>query len=155
MAQATATCTCKYCGGTFYRIKDCQSRKSADDWESWAVIHINVCNECNKKRRAEKYTQENIVAAQESHSLGLPELTGSEKQIAWATTIRMGFIRQIDIRKETIEQKLNDPESVERAKRMLQNMESDVAILLSHTEAAWWIEHRDYKLKDIVRISKM
>ena len=97
MAQATATCTCKYCGGTFYRIKDCQSRKSADDWESWAVIHINVCNECNKKRRAEKYTQENIVAAQESHSLGLPELTGSENrlhgqlQFAWDLFGRLTF----------------------------------------------------------------
>lgn len=155
MAQATAICTCKYCGREFIRIKDCYNRKDADEWEAWAVDHINTCNECSKKRRAEKYAQENVVAAQESNSLGLPELTGSEKQIAWATTIRMKFIHQINLRKETIEKKLNEPEAVDRAKRMLQSMESDVAVLLSRTEAAWWIENRDYKLKDIVRISKM
>lgn len=155
MAQATATCTCKYCGGTFYRIKDCHSRKSADDWESWAASNITVCNTCAGKRRREAREQENAAAAQESEAMGLPQLTGSVKQIAWATTIRMKFIQQIRLRMEAVEKRLNGPDVSDRAKKMLQNMESDVTILLSHTDAAWWIENRDCKLKDLMRISKM
>lgn len=48
MAQATAICTCKYCGREFIKIRDCRDREDADEWEAWAVNHINVCNECNK-----------------------------------------------------------------------------------------------------------
>lgn len=155
MAQATATCTCKYCGGTFYRIKDFPSRKSADDWEAWVANNITVCNACAEKRRREEREKENADAAQESESIGLPQLTGSVKQIAWATTIRMKFVQQIRVQMETVEKRLNEPDASDRAKKMLRAMKSDVTILLSHTAAAWWIENRDYKLKDIMRISKM
>lgn len=155
MAQATATCTCKYCGGTFYRIKDFPSRKSADDWEAWAASNITICNTCAGKHRRKEREQENAATAQESEAMGLPQLTGSAKQIAWATTIRMNFVHQIRIQMETVEKRLNEPDASDQAKKMLQTMESDVTILLSHTDAAWWIENRDYKLKDIMRISKM
>lgn len=155
MAQATATCTCKYCGGTFYRIKDCYNRTDADNWEAWAASNITVCNTCAEKRRREVREKENADAAHESEAMGLPQLTGSVKQIAWATTIRMKFVQQIKLRMEAVEKRLNDPDASDRVKKMLQAMESDVTILLSHTEAAWWIENRDCKLKDIMRISKM
>ena len=46
-----------------------------------------ICPECAAAQRAKK--EEAIVAAKAS---GLPELEGSEKQVAWATRIRQSLI---------------------------------------------------------------
>jgi hypothetical protein len=52
-----------------------------------------LCLECWTKKRQEEIKAENEKSAQEAKELGLPELTGSEKQVAWATTIRDKFIK--------------------------------------------------------------
>ncbi len=49
-----------------------------------------ICPECAAAQRAEK-EEEAIVAAKAS---GLPELEGSEKQVAWATRIRQNLITE-------------------------------------------------------------
>jgi hypothetical protein len=48
----------------------------------------NLCYECYKARQAEKHAAESNAAAEAAQSSGLPALSGSEKQIAWAETIR-------------------------------------------------------------------
>ena len=50
----------------------------------------DICPECVAAQRAKK-EEEAIVAAKAS---GLPELEGSEKQVAWATRIRQNLITE-------------------------------------------------------------
>jgi hypothetical protein len=47
-----------------------------------------ACQECRNAAR-------NQQSAEQANSAGLPELTGTEKQIAWATTIRQAFMGQV------------------------------------------------------------
>ncbi len=47
--------------------------------------------------RAKMQDDENEANAAAAREMGLPGITGSEKQIAWAETLRAGFIKKIDI----------------------------------------------------------
>lgn len=127
MAQAKARCTCKYCGNEFTKIKTCGNRREADSWESWAADHYDECPECEAKR----LEAANREAIERSADKGWPELTGSEKQINWANSIREELIEKISneqtvpgmewLRDETIRQ-----------------------IIAMQTKAAWWIDNRVY-----------
>lgn len=55
----------------------------------WMEQHA-VCSECKRKETEEKHRQEYEKALQQSESL--PVLQGSEKQVAWAMTIRQKWI---------------------------------------------------------------
>lgn len=62
---------------------------------------------------------------------GLPELTGSEKQIAWARDIRVGVFRCL--------RELDSYTFDDRTERLLREW---CAALRQPTEAAWWIKRR-------------
>ena len=81
MAKATAICTCKKCGKTFNKVATCHSRREADAYETYAASTYSVCPDCY---RAEQHEQ----ATAEAAKVALPELTGSERQVAWAMDIR-------------------------------------------------------------------
>lgn len=55
----------------------------------WMEQHA-LCSDCNREGMKEKHLQEYKKALQESGSL--PILQGSEKQVAWAITIRQKWI---------------------------------------------------------------
>ena len=60
----------------------------------WRADHwSHECDECKRKRIA----LENEKNAEKNREEGLPALVGSEKQIAWAETIRAGFIADANI----------------------------------------------------------
>lgn len=46
------------------------------------------CYTCYKDKQAKMRSDASLTAAESAKSTGLPALTGSEKQIAWAETIR-------------------------------------------------------------------
>jgi len=73
----------------------------------------------------------------------LPELTGSEKQIAWAKTIRINILVQyedfLDMKKESTS---------------YDKMLAVQAILESTTDSKWWIEHREYETYYIDKLFK-
>ena len=92
MAKATAVCTCSKCGKEFVCTNILQNRNAANDWEHWAIAHYTVCGDCYKAELAEKRQAANAKAAKENAEMGLPSLTGSEKQIAWAEKLRNDFI---------------------------------------------------------------
>lgn len=154
MAKATAKCTCKTCGKTFYRFTNCYNRTKANQWEEWASENITECNECYHKRQLAKREKANIEAAKKAETMNLPKLAGTEKQVAWAETIRMKYMDKINARRAKVSEKAANPETAERAQLQLQNMDKDVAILLSHIDARWWIDNHDWSLKDIMRIVK-
>ena len=96
MAKATATCTCAKCGKTFERSAYRRNRREADEWEAWASLHFDECPGCYRARLAAEREEENQKAAEAAKAAGMPELTGSPKQIAWATTIREKLLTACD-----------------------------------------------------------
>lgn len=54
-----------------------------------------LCPECYKKLQEEARKTADAQAAAEAREMGLPELTGYEKQVAWANKIRAGLVDTI------------------------------------------------------------
>ena len=132
MAKATVTCTCCECGKSFTASKILASRDQANNWEEWAKSNIIQCDECRAKSREEEKAAANAKAAEAAKEFALPELTGSDKQVAWATELRNKFIVAAT---EAAQSKIgNDPiESKDMA---------DFAgyIVLKRTSASDWID---------------
>lgn len=107
-----------------------------------AAIEAQECPAC-RKHKAEQ-------AAQQS---GLPALTGSDKQIAWASDIRSKMIEALNIsadKARTIlariandEAATTDPAKVEAAKVECEDNLASITAILAITDARWWIDHRD------------
>lgn len=91
MAKAIAICRCATCGKEFEQSAVKRNRREADKWEEWAVSYYDECSECYQKRKERQREEENQKAAELATEAGLPKLTGSDKQVAWAESIRMGF----------------------------------------------------------------
>ncbi len=51
-----------------------------------------LCPECHKKERQREKEEAEKVAAEKTVEMDLPALTGTEKQVAWANTIRIDLI---------------------------------------------------------------
>ena len=60
----------------------------------YAFSHL--CPQCAKKERAQQIVEENKNSEVLSKEYGFPELTGSEKQVAWANTIRLDFYNEFE-----------------------------------------------------------
>jgi len=139
MAKATLECTCPECGAKHTWSVTCYNRREADNWEQYHADEANtrLCPECyakaKAKERAEAREAENKAAAEKAGEIGLPELSGSEKQIAWAVSIR---------------QKALDSALMEFAGRTSAGMTDKgcefVAGVITKmsAEAKWWIDHR-------------
>ena len=75
--------------------------------------------------------KQNAQAQQASESRGLSELTGTPKQVAWATTIRENVCKALD--------KVRKIATNDQAKAMIEKWEQGIN---SKTDAAWWIDNR-------------
>lgn len=139
MAKAEIKCTCPECGATHYWSVTCHNRREADRWEELHADDTDrLCPACYAKqqaaKRAEAREAENKAAAETAGALGLPELSGSEKQVAWAVSIR---------------QKALDTALMESAGRTSAGMNDKgrafvVGVIAKMSaEAKWWIDHRD------------
>lgn len=135
MAKATAYCTCSTCKKTFVITAYKRNRTEADSFEQWAVENITECRDCERARI-------NEAARKASEEAGLAELTGSEKQIAWATTIRENVTKDL---REYVESIHNGtcPYLSRMSKDDIKATEDTLDWALGHTESRWWIDHRD------------
>lgn len=57
-------------------------------------IFAGLCPECRIKQKDEEHAKANAEAEKKAAENNLPKLSGSEKQIAWANTIRMKFYEE-------------------------------------------------------------
>ena len=74
----------------------CLYGKEADRQRKIAWYEENgLCPDCYRKQQEEEKKAAAEKAAAEAASLGLPELVGSPKQIAWADKIRVGIVNTI------------------------------------------------------------
>ena len=95
-----------------------------------------LCYECYKAEQAKQRAAESRVAADSAKSSGLPSLTGSEKQIAWAETIRAAAAQSLNAMRPMLQAA---PDANRKA--------ADIAIAiidttLARTSAHDWIESR-------------
>ena len=132
MAKAVATCKCRFCGNTFERVSVKRNTREADSWKSWAERTFDICPACEDRQYAEKVAR----LAEEAKASGLPELTGSPKQIAWAEQIRAGQMKKIDAYLEQAKVAC-DAETLKRIERVLSYIRQNMA------KASWWIDNRN------------
>jgi len=132
MAKAEITCTCAGCGKTFEVERSFSNRRSADEWVEWATSHeyYTECPECYRKRMIQRREDQNKLAAGMSADMGLPELSGSEKQIAWAVKIRFDWL-------------MGDYCHFDKLQDEGKNIIMEWLRLDDHTTAKFWIENRD------------
>lgn len=117
------------CGHTeerqlYGKIKD---RESKSSW-----LETQKCYECQKEEKNRKAREDNA-------KLGLPKLIGSEKQIAWAETIRAEKIKFLDETLNFFDISRVKPEKLEAAKWIY----SEIAKIKNETSAKYWIENKD------------
>lgn len=120
------TCGQKYSRPTYTSTATSETKRF---WREKEGTAYGICSECYKKEQTEKREK----AMSES---GLPELTGSEKQIEWATKIRF--------------------EKYETSKGYTKNMTPKGAEiydrLFGMTEAKFWIDNRDEGFRELVKV---
>lgn len=116
--------------------------KEADREKKIAWLEkYGMCTECQKADKAEKYAELTAQAAEKAVAENLPELTGTEKQINWALTIRAEKLAEVDSFKV---KGLKDVEA-----QAIKN------VLASNTEAKFWIDNRSLDAKSIIKANKM
>lgn len=149
MAKASVTITCNECGNTFTWSKNCKNRDEADRAVEWAkeggIIYCPNCMYKFKTERRKKEDEEKKQAILERISelepeLELSTLEGSEKQIAWAESIRIKSIKTllgiIDSWAKNVCINNTDEQYVETFK-------SAMGFVNSIKSAKEWIEKRD------------
>ena len=98
--------------------------KYADRERRIAYLETQECDECRKAKA-------NAAAAKAKAERGLPDLTGSEKQVAWANTIRENAYKALDC--------LAPFATNDQAKVMVENWRAKMD---AKTSAKWWIDNR-------------
>lgn len=149
MAKATAHCTCRKCGEEFEKIMYAGKCRDAESKARWAEGYFDLCPDCEKIEEQEK------LEAKEKE-LELPDLTGSEKQIAWARKIRIEKIREVADYLENEHNTLKRiTEAIEAGDERYTSDKLDEVIeevdildrcyelLIGQTESRFWIDNRD------------
>lgn len=96
-------------------------------YRTWMASRLEgePCSDCVAAKRAE----ENAAAAKENAESGLPALTGSDRQIGWAETIRKRLLDEVG----EVLPELGGKEWFPAAMQTIQSQRS----------ASWWIDRRD------------
>lgn len=103
------------------------------------------CPECHNKAQQEKIDQSNA---------GLPELTGTEKQVIWARTIRANIMTDITREQNRIDEKIRNNDPAVDATKVSEYKEWCAKLtgwLHSQTAAAWWIDRRHQTWEAMVK----
>lgn len=122
-------------------------RNYFDGWQEWRIAQLEKesCPMCYEKERKEKIEKENKEAQEETQKRNLPQLTGSEKQIAWATTIRIHTLEYVEEflnkKREWANSAHKEENRLSRNKKVY-DMEKEVNKILSITSSKFWIEKR-------------
>ncbi|MEL7893491.1 hypothetical protein [Vreelandella neptunia] len=167
MAKATRTCpACNSETMTFVA----QNRKEVERYADWKVENGAVCDACTAIQREEQSQK----AAQQAAEQGLPTLRGTEKQVAWAETIRSDLLGiAAKLAKAVTLLQAGDVDAARGAYREvpvtwqpndfsfrtlnLTNAQAPEAalavcrILAEQQDAGWWIDFRGASFEQLVR----
>lgn len=123
-----------------------KNRQQKADW-----IFSRLCPECHKKEKQAELERQMIDAEEKSKKMDLPALTGTEKQIAWANTLRVKIIEKIENNIAKVEEsKLSNFPFCRRdgSKEIMSTTKGEMMCALDYavkkyTEARFWIDNRD------------
>lgn len=90
-----------------------------------------------KFRKYREHLDQQIILLGDKYNL--PKLSGADKQIAWATDIRIRFVESLDKHRSTM------PEQAVNSVR---------AQILSQTESRWWIDRREQSYEDMLSFAQ-
>lgn len=95
MSRVKMVLKCEHCGKTFEHIHMCRNSTEAGTYEAWARENITTCPDCYAaQKRAHQLDAVSGYMSSFSEQHPLPQITGvSEKQIAYASSLREKFIR--------------------------------------------------------------
>jgi hypothetical protein len=110
----------------------------------------NMCPDCRCKKFEEEREQKTQESFEKAKEMDLPELTGSEKQIAWAVSLRQQLIDGIegisDLEKKTLLKRYGiTDEDIRKIK---------LYIIETKTSAKYYIDHRHYLIRDYLKEEK-
>lgn len=127
--KVTTNVTCDKCGAktTAYITGNKQTRKHIKE------NGTHLCENC----RAKEFAEDNAKNAEINKEKGLVELIGSQKQIAWAETIRADTLKLLEKEDELLEEMELDFENPTK-----EMMNAKLQGLLAQDKASWWIENR-------------
>lgn len=108
-------------------------REAKREW-----MERGVCPDCFRAQKEEEKKQENERAASLANEIGFAPLTGSDKQIAWAQSIRQK-------KYEALAASLNHPNPKAAYALMAEAMSLE-------TSAKWWIDKRDSSARQIMEM---
>jgi hypothetical protein len=141
----------------FGKIKDREWKLENFDW---------TCEECREEQFRERCRKESEAAAAANAETGLSALEGSEKQIAWAETIRAKILDGVNVRTEEEYQQAVarlekaghfEKAEIQAGKEGFDNLRhawecqnEAIKRLKAKTSAHWWIENRDNRWNVLV-----
>lgn len=147
MAKYDVTYSCGH-SGTIQLFGPYKSRDRKIEWYE----NEGLCPDCYAEKQRQKREEEVKAIAEKNAVNNLPELSGSEKQIAWAEKIRYTLLKDCNQwHRELIHFVKSQPYSKELfawlEENCLVNGKPDILGIISafmgeHAEASWWwIDH--------------
>jgi hypothetical protein len=108
----------------------------------------NLCEECAKEAFLRKVEKENAAAVEKSKEMELPALSGSEKQVIWANTLRQKWIDYIDNKIIYLDSENKNFRVFENEMSGFSNMKQISSVELvdfiinNYISAKWYIDNR-------------
>lgn len=138
---------CAACGAPI-EIRD-NSRRNAQLIAKRMAERGAVCETCLTARR----NAENQASKAAAEAAGLPALTGPDKQVAWAYTIRQNLLQQLPEWTTAVIARLNNfPHNVQPSDQALAELNDAIAYYVTQiaqqVDASWWIDNRDINNAD-------
>lgn len=119
-----------------------------DDDFAWGErsgqLAAGSCRICQADEQEEERRKKAVQAGYHARERGLPPLEGSDRQVAWAETVRLSAFGAIDKVLRWVEQ-VNDQageEDPDYWHTVCQGINRAIDYLACQDEAKWWIDHR-------------
>ena len=114
------------------------SAKQRENKLTW--LETSLCTECWKAQQA-------ADAANKARAMELPELTGTEKQVNWAQSIRIKLLDDVEFflselercNKSAVKSGKGTQEQLDAINEKIAKVEG---MIKQQSEAKWWIDHR-------------
>lgn len=112
------------------------------------IAALRLCPECYRKKKEAERAEINKEAERKSEAEGLPELTGSEKQVAWANTLRLQKMKALDEWIEEIQSEgklggiIRSADGEKYKSPVAEMLAGEKFLLENMTEARFWIDNR-------------
>lgn len=118
-----------------------------------------LCPECYQKYKEEEKERRNKEAQEKTKEMELPELSGTEKQVVWATTLRINTVERITEEIESLSEKNHEKIRLyDDNTKIMTNKEELLEALdygcLKHLESRFWIDNRQASYDTMILLLK-